>query len=291
MRNLTIGRTKSFVGCLGTMKVYLEDRANCEMVIQGVPCRKLGNLKNGEEQTFTIGNQEAKVFVIADKLTKNYSGEYYQLPEGQEDLRLTGKNALNPFAGNPFRFDNNNSEGIKTHRKKGALIGLVVLLIACIVGFAVGSAVGGALGGAVADSGNEAKTFSEKGMTITLTDGFKTASVPNYTVAFDSKDVAVFALREPFTMAEGFENYTLSRYADLVIQANKLSGTQVEVTDGLIHFEYDFTNPDNQQIYHYYTFVFKAKDAFWMVQFATMKDNAADREGQIFQWAKSITFQ
>jgi hypothetical protein len=271
------------------MKVYLEDRANCEMVIQGVPCRKLGNLKNGEEQTFTIGNQEAKVFVIADKLTKNYSGEYYQLPEGQEDLRLTGKNVLNPLVGNPFRFDNN-SEDIKTYRKKRALIGLVALVVVCLSSVA-GCMVGGALGGAVVDSGNEAKTFSEKGMTITLTDGFKTASVPNYTVAFDSKDVAVFALREPFTMAEGFENYTLSRYADLVIQANKLSGTQVEVTDGLIHFEYDFTNPENQQIYHYYTFVFKAKDAFWMVQFATMKDNAADREGQIFQWAKSITFQ
>ena len=47
MMNLTIKRNKSFVGCLAKLKVWIEDEAG-ELVIGGVPCRLLGDLKNGE---------------------------------------------------------------------------------------------------------------------------------------------------------------------------------------------------------------------------------------------------
>ena len=68
MRMLTIKRTKSFIACLAKMKVYIEDSSSTEIVINDVPCRKLGVLKNGEEKQFEIDEKEAKVFVIADKL-------------------------------------------------------------------------------------------------------------------------------------------------------------------------------------------------------------------------------
>jgi hypothetical protein len=76
-----------------------------ELVINNVPCRKLGELKNGEEKTFVIGENSAKVFVIADTLSRNYCNEYYQLPDGQDDILLSGKNNFNPASGNAFRFD------------------------------------------------------------------------------------------------------------------------------------------------------------------------------------------
>jgi hypothetical protein len=37
-------------------------------VINNIRCRKLGELKNNEEKTFEIDENQAKVFVIADKL-------------------------------------------------------------------------------------------------------------------------------------------------------------------------------------------------------------------------------
>ena len=86
MRNLTIKRTKSFVGCLGKMKVYIEDPLSNEMTINNTPCRKLSVLKNGEEKTFLIDENEAKVFVIADKLSKGFCNEYYNVPAGEEDV-------------------------------------------------------------------------------------------------------------------------------------------------------------------------------------------------------------
>ena len=138
MRNLTIKRKKKFVACLGKMKVQIEDAQSNELIISGVPCRKLGDLKSGEEKTFVIGENAAKVFVIADTLSKDYCTEFYQLSEGQDDIVLTGENYFNPANGNAFRFDNNNSEEVLAARKKGNKKGATVLIIAIIVGFVIG---------------------------------------------------------------------------------------------------------------------------------------------------------
>ena len=138
MRNLTIKRKKKFVACLGKLKVYIEDAQTNELIISGVPCRKLGDLKNGEEKTFEIGEDAAKVFVIADTLSKDYCTEFYQLSEGQDDIVLTGENYFNPANGNAFRFDNNNSEEVLAARKKSNKKGATVLIIAIIVGFIIG---------------------------------------------------------------------------------------------------------------------------------------------------------
>lgn len=138
MRKLTIKRTKSFVGCLAKMKIYIEDNSSDEIIINDIHCRKLGDLKNGEEKTFEIEEQSAKVFVIADKLSKNYCSEFYELPDGKEDICLSGKNCFNPASGNAFRFDNNNSEAALENRKRGSSKGLVILIVAIIVGAAIG---------------------------------------------------------------------------------------------------------------------------------------------------------
>ena len=124
MRNLTIKRRKTFVGCAVKMKVYIEDPYSNDIIINNVSCRKLGTLKNNEEKTFVIEDNAAKVFVIADKLSKNYCNEFYQLPAGSEDVYLTGKNKLNLASGNPFLFDNNDNEEALKNRKKGTKKGV-----------------------------------------------------------------------------------------------------------------------------------------------------------------------
>ena len=80
MRDLCIKRNKSFVGCLAKLKVYIEDIDSKDIVINGVSCRRLGELKNGEMKTFQIGEESAKVFVIADKISKGYCNEFYIIP-------------------------------------------------------------------------------------------------------------------------------------------------------------------------------------------------------------------
>lgn len=104
MRKLTIKRKKSFVASLAKLKVYIEDPAG-ELDITGIKCRLLGTLANGEEKSFYIEENAAKVFVIADKMSRDYCYDCRNLPEGNEDIYLTGKNAFNPATGNAFRFE------------------------------------------------------------------------------------------------------------------------------------------------------------------------------------------
>ena len=288
MRNLTIKREKSFVGSLAKIKIYIEDPTSSEIRINDIPCRKIGDLKNGEEKTFQIEEQKAKIFVIADKLSKNYCNEYYQLPDGQEDIFLSGKNKFNLANGNAFRFDNNESEESIANRKRGTRKGLLILIAAAAVGFVVGYLITSNL---FANNESNTKEFSSKGMSITLTDEFVKADIENFTVTYDSKKVAVFALKEEFTLVQGFEDYTLEQYGNLVIQNNRLSSSKLESIDGLIGFDYEFTNPDTKETYKYLSFVYKSSDAFWLVQFATLIENADEYSSKIVEWAKTISFE
>ncbi|MBE6631925.1 MAG: hypothetical protein E7623_04410 [Ruminococcaceae bacterium] len=288
MRNLTIKREKSFVGSLAKMKVYIEDPTSNEICINDISCRKIGDLKNGEEKTFQIDEQEAKIYVIADKLSKNYCNEFYQLPAGQEDVFLSGKNKFNPANGNAFRFDNNESEETIASRKRGARKGLLILIVAPIVGAVIGYSITSNL---FSNKTPDPKDFSSNGMTITLTDEFVKTDVENYTVAYDSKNVVVFALKEAFTLAEGFQDYTLEQYGNLVLQNNNLSSSKIGDKEGLIGFEYEFTNPDTKDTYKYFSFVYKSNDAFWLVQFATLTENVDEYSSKIIKWAKTISFE
>ena len=284
MRNLTITRTKSFVGCLGKIKVYIEDALHSDLYINDVPCRKLGDLKNGEQKTFAVENESLKVFVIADKLSKNFCNEYYQLPAGDEDIALSGKNRYNPAVGNPFRFDNNENPDAIANRKRGRGIGFGILIVAIIVGFLLGYFL-------TNEQEPMPEVFSSGGMSIVLTDEFEETPVDKYTATYGSRDVAVIALKEEFSLFEGFENYTLEQYANLVIENNNMSNTVIKNVDGLMGFEYTYFNPETNKNYIYFSYVYKSNDAFWLVQFATEENKATEYFDDIVMWANSVEFE
>ena len=134
------------------------------------------------------------------------------------------------------------------------------------------------------------KTFSSQGMSITLTDEFEEKEVAGYTVSYDSKNVGVLALKEPFTLAEGISEKTVEEYRDLVIKANPSNSYEKKSDGGLLWLEYDFTNKSTNQTYHYHVYVFKSKDAFWSISIAALKENEQKYSSLFEEWAKSITF-
>ena len=287
MRNLTIKRTKSFVACLMTLKVYIEDPTVCEVTINNVPCRRLGTLKNGEEKTFVIGEEAARVFVIIDQLSRNYCNECYQLPEGCEDVYLSGKNKFNLAGGNAFLFDNNDSEDVMTSRKRNNKKGLLVLIAALIVGVIVGIAP---YLPTLLASDSAPKSFSAEGMTITLTNEFKASDIEQFTAVYDSQNVVVFALKEEFTLLSGLSNYTLDEYHALVLEANGLGEEFATRDNELLGFVYDYTDPEANISYRYFSYVYKAPDAFWVIQFVTLVEDAEQYRDNISEWARSVSF-
>ena len=250
-------------------------------------CRKIGELKNGEEKTFQIDDRAAKVYVIFDTLSKGYCNEFYQLPEGQEDIRLTGKCKFNLFAGNAFRFDNNDNPAARENIKRTTRRGVPIIIISVIVGVAVGLLVTSCQ---LKSNSTEPKTFTSDGMRITLTEAFRKTRKENFTAVFDSKNVAVFVLKEEFSLLEGLEDYTLAQYGDIVIRNNGHEDSKIETADGLTYFEYTYTDPDSRDLYRYRAYIYKAEDAFWLVQFAFQDENAKTLAPQLLQWAKSVEF-
>lgn len=292
MRNLTIERRKKFAGCAVAVKFYIEDAANEEIRIDQTPCRKLGKLKNGESKTFSISNDSAKLFAIHDKLSKEYCNDSYQLPTGAEDIHLAGEAKINPGIGNTFIFDGNPLLPLTPKKKRGRIIGWVILIIACLIGSIIGQIGGGWIGGALfSDKENaEPKTFTADNMSITLNENFSEDVLDSFTACYSSRDVAAFLLKEEFSLMAGLENYTLEQYGQLVLQNNGMPDFQLQTVDGVLYFEYEVDNEADKTTYYYFSTIHKATDAFWLVQFAC---NAADAEEHIpdfIQWAKSVSF-
>ena len=54
MRNLTITRRKSYVGCIMKDQVFIRDEQAGEITIDGVPCRKIGDIKTAKPRPFKL---------------------------------------------------------------------------------------------------------------------------------------------------------------------------------------------------------------------------------------------
>ena len=287
MRNLTIKREKSFVGCAATMKVYIMDVENGDLVISGDNCRMLGEIKNGEEKTFEIENGETKIYAIADKASREFCNDCYQLSEGEEDVSLSGRCKFNPAAGNAFRFNGNDGTQSTANRKKSVAKGALVLIAAVVIGMLAGY-FGMTL--VMNSTKNKAKTYVVDEMSITLTSGFSRTYKDGYVGAFGSKEVAVFISKEEV----GSHNIILSGftpedYAEYIMQINNIDA-EVTSEEGLVGFSFTAQGSDGNN-YRYYAYVYKHESTHWMVQFSVKEGRASKYEDKIEAWAKSVAFE
>lgn len=280
MRNLHIKRIKSFVACLVSAKVYMEDQSSKEIFINDIPCRFLGALKNGEEKTFEIPQEETRIFVIIDKLSKNFCNEVYTVPAGDEDVFLRGRNYFNPASGNAFRFEGNIQQESLENRKRGIKRGWSILAAAVVLGVIIGLLI--AFPGAT----GEPKQFSYEQMHITLNDYFKESSFSGFNVCYESKDVAVFVRKETLQ-----EDYSLEQYGEMIILTNdKDSSVQLQTDGELYYFEYDFSDSDASDNIKYFAAVFKDGSDYWLIQFACYEDDYQEYRAYFEDWCKSVRF-
>lgn len=289
MRYLTIKRRKSFTSCAAKMKVYIEDPVYGDTRINGCKCSKIGALKNGEEATFSIGNEETKVFVIGDMLTRNIINDFRTIPAGDEDIYLSGIVDSGVTSGNPFRFDGEGDEEMQANRRRVKKNGVIVLVVTILVALAFG--IGGPLVEHYIE--NSPRDFSAEGMTITLTRAFQENTELDFAAVYVSDNAVVFARKEEFSLlGEGFEELPLEEYGELLLQANPQAGdAQLQQDGGISWFEYNSINPETKTNANYYTCMYKSDDAFWMLQFVAEQENAQRLRPDFQEWAASVRFE
>ena len=279
MRNLTIKRNKTFVGCACKDLVYIRDFQNPEITIEGVPCRKLGQLKNGEEKTFTIGFEEQQIFLIADLVSKERYNASVTIPEGQEDVSFSGKHHFS-LGSNPFRFDGVPlSEAEIAKQKKNNRKGAVIWIAAVIIGAVIGLYSSGLFG---IDTVSP-KTFTKEGFEITLTDTFQETELDGFFACYESKSAFVFVIQEEKDMVG---NISLDEYTDLVLQANARTDVKRNTTDDYIWFTFTDT-PDQQELY-YMAVCCEGADSFWVITFSTPSSNRDQYHETFLEWADSL---
>ena len=284
MRNLTIKREKSFVGCLTKARIYVYDEELGDTKINGDLCYKLGELKNGQEASFIIGDEETKIYVIQDKFSKNMCNEMYIIPAGYEDIYLMGECKYNPFAGNNFRFHGVTDERVLANRKKVSKKFGVFLAICCVVG-----GVCGFLGSydppQYAKDGELMKFTDVSGVVLTLTDSFEEFDADGFDFSYTCEDVAILGFSEDFETYPDLKDYTVKEYGELTIEYGGF-GSEVKLQEqgGLNYFE--FVSDE----YKYFACVYKTENAFWVIQFSTDTAQYDSYRSDFAEWARSVEF-
>lgn len=288
MRGLTIKREKSFVGCLAKARVYVHDELAGDTKINGDKCYKLGELKNGEEKTFPIGDEETKIYVVQDKLSMKLTNEVCYIPAGVENVYLMGEFKFNPFGGNGFRFHGMTDPRVIANRKKSNKKFIVYFVICFIIGI-----VGGILlandSYDYAKDGEPAEFVDDSGVKITLTDSFADTNISGFNFTYGSDDVAVLGFADEFIIMEGLEDYTIDEYGELSIANNNLN-SKLERENGVVYYEYDSYIAEDDITYCYLAAIYKEEDAFWTVTFTVDEANYEEYKPLFIEWAKSVEF-
>jgi len=293
MRRLWITRHKAMAGCAMKMKVFIEDPEDGDTEINGVLCRKLGELKNDQQKHFNIGPEAAKVFVVADKVSRNIYNEFVEIPAGQDDVFLSGKNYLKPSEGNPFRFDGveqeETLENRETVKRRGRGILIAAIVVGILAGIAAGIFVSASLMGDTPQMAQpQTQAFQCQELQIMLPEAFAETAVPGYTGCYSDGETAVFLMREAFAAEEGFGELSVEEYGNRILANNYMDGVTLETRDGLTVFAKVIADEATGIDYYYYCGLFKGQDAFWMVQITTDADGASENISQFRQWLKTV---
>lgn len=292
MRRLWIHRRKSPAARMTKMKVYAEDPEG-DALINGFLCRQLGELKNGQMRSFSIGSQALRVFVVADSFSRNLYNEFALIPEGEEDVVLSGRNVRKSGSENPFRFDGPADEGMSQIQQQGNGGKTILMVLAIIAAIVVSVAAG--LGAAVIRAshdrpGGKPEIFRAEELQITLTKEFEKVDVPGYTACFAEDETAVFVLREePDPTVYG--ELSLDVYGAMILANSGFDPTvQLQKEGGLTTFATSLTASVSGQEYYYYCGLFRGADAYWLVQITTMEQNPEEQFSRFRQWLMSVSF-
>lgn len=143
-------------------------------------------------------------------------------------------------------------------------------------------------GCAVKDTKN--KVFTKNEFNITLNEAYVESQQDGFYACYDSATVAVFVVKESFDIMEGFSDYTIEQYANIVMYNCSDKNPSLHQKDGISYIEYSFKNTQINKTYNYLIALYKSDDAFFMVQFTCEDKNYKEYKDYFLDRAKTVRF-
>lgn len=132
------------------------------------------------------------------------------------------------------------------------------------------------------------KTFTDEGLSITLTNRFYEKDHIAFTSYYESDKMMVVVIKEDFSLLSSVnitKNSTVEEYLDLIIVVNN-HNTSVKEEDDIFYFDYEKT--ENGKEFKYVVTAVKGNQAFYLVQFCVIEDTYDELKQDIFKYASSL---
>ena len=309
MRKLVIIRKKDPVGAYTQMKVYTPDLENRDLDIFGTPCRKLGEVPNGETLEADIPDTLTRIYTLSSEMTLDLSCVLCELPAGEEDITLHVYCIKNEAGAYEFRVPDEDvqktpamaeNELARTQNVKKAASALIKKKNR------VGNIVAGVLialfaAWVVISSLPKDKDFSLAGMTITLSDDFYVYErEEDWYLNLGTKDVFLEICRYSADDLLYFGAYEISleTFVD-VIKDEAISDPAVyDIHDpvytgdtALIEYKYHYTEDGYDEKSYCFVYLLKSGDEYWLFAFSCDISDAESCRKNAAKWFGSVKFE
>lgn len=279
MRKITFARNMSSEECFKKVSIFVEDGLCGSEMVGGVPCRRLGSLKNGEQLCCELGEDALRIFALTDGVEPELCTEGFRLDAGDRDLVLSGECCENLQKSGNFRFGEAKPMRKSLKISKKLIAVLSALLVTCGIAFALALALA-----------PEKVSFSVEEMTITLTEDFKQYNEEGFIATFRSSKVWVFATRNSFDEYPEGKELSEEEFAERIKAQNGNEAEIKQTRRGIYYLVYEGEHPVNHVKYQYYGFVYKSDDALWFLQFGTTEEFFTRYKNKFVRWANSVEF-
>ena len=273
MRNLTVTRRKALPWALYPLNVCLcDENAGKEPDV-------LGEIRNGEEKTFEIGDEETVVSVSPPTVPRWFMCEKKVIPAGSEDVTLSGKVRYSPFLGNPFLFDDPDektaAERKKRLRRASAFFWIFVASAVLLVILCGAAVARGIWGESDPKTGPDAKSvpaeFVLNGLRVTLNSDFRkkeqVSDAREQTALSDYAAVTVIFF--PADGIERFEDVSADDYLEWTFDS--FAGDKArETSPGGIGYVRSVSHAAAEGPTVHYVFIFRDQDGFRMLELYTL---------------------
>ena len=285
MRMLTVTRVKNSTARFKRVILYREDPQSPTEWVGGVPCRRLGSLRNGEMNIFSIPEEETCLITVVEG---EVPVENYTVPAGSGQVILSGCCQGKPAA---FIFGCANVRPEMPRGVKIALLALLptVLLVTFLLSFGTVTGILPPL-----PSKEQPRNYSGDGYVITLTDQFIPMQMEDCEGAYTSSYASVYVGRLAFSQApETLETMTVDEYALYMwdttretYPSNRL--TDIRAKDGLIYFDIQVPEDATENRHSGRVYLFKGPDGFWFVEIDMPQEVFEKKDKKMHQWAESF---